>query len=33
MADEKISQECRLKNIDKTKKLLSWRNKAKWIDE
>ena len=29
MVDEKISQEFRLKNIDKTKKTLFWRNKAK----
>ena len=33
MVDEKISQQFRLKKIDKTKKILFWKNKAKWIDE
>ena len=28
-----MSQEFRLKNIDETKKLFPWRNKAKWIDK
>ena len=31
MAEEDISQEFRLKEIDETKKKKYWRNKAKWI--
>ena len=31
MAEENISQEIRLKNIDEKK--INWRNKSKWIDK
>ena len=31
MAEENISQEFRLKNIDE-KKIFNWGNKSKWID-
>ena len=31
MAEENISQEIRLKNIDEKKN--NWRNKSKWIDK
>ena len=33
MAEENISQEFRLKNIDETRNYLIERNKSKWVDE
>ena len=32
MAEENISQEFRLKNIDEKKNIFNWGNKSKWID-
>ena len=33
MAEENISQEFRLKNIDETRNYLIERHKSKWVDE